>query len=173
MKNCTQAQWTWGLDVSTKQVALAALHDDGRFETKTLCVAAPPGTRRLWLAYNALTPWVRGIARHRPPRVVFVERPRGAITHASLLDMIGVVKASIYAGLEGLTPFEVLVTDIPIGTWKKNSVGFGNASKEQIRDWAEDFGIDPTASEDECDALGVAVAGQVSVTERTSVARAA
>lgn len=174
MKTCTPDLFTWGVDVSTKQIALAIVRADG-FTTHTLDVRGKPNsTERLSNAYAGIRDWVREVAQDWPPMVVFVERPTGSMAaNPNLVDMVGVTQLAIHDGLAGLSDFPVLITTIAVAKWKKHGVGHGNASKDQVRDWAMARGISPDASGDECDALGIAIGGAVltsSLSAETSAA---
>jgi Holliday junction resolvasome RuvABC endonuclease subunit len=48
---------------------------------------------------------------------------------------------------------------INVSTWKKATVGKGNASKDEVREWvAYNYGIERDPNQDVCDAIGIAVA---------------
>lgn len=74
----------------------------------------------------------------------------------------GVDAAHVYGGLLAtLTAFcereGIPYAGIPVGTWKKQSLGKGNANKEAILEWAlkARVTITPPATFDEADAVGI------------------
>lgn len=152
--------WVWGVDVSTKAIAIACVHGN-RHELRTLTIAAgaknPP--RRAMVAHDTIQTWATSIATTCPPIIVFIELPTGRYPKPELMAMYGVVRMAIYRALHRLYPHPVTIRTITVGDWKKTAIGHGNAGKQHVADWAVyTMGAAPK-SQDECDALGIAVAG--------------
>jgi Holliday junction resolvasome RuvABC endonuclease subunit len=97
------------------------------------------------------------------PDAVAVESPGGRHIHPQLQYIVGVTLAVLAA------VFEAPVVMLPPATWKTRTLGRGDASKEQIRLWARRSGYVGVV-QDECDALGVAVACRVLRGSGSSVA---
>lgn len=85
---------------------------------------------------------------------------------------VGATAAHVYGGwLTKLEEFHyerilrqksiVLSMPIEVGTWKKASIGKGNAKKHEIRSAMDKHFKFKTKSEDEADALGIALAAQL------------
>lgn len=159
------ANWmrSWGLDISTKQIAWAS--SDG--ETRSFSVATEDPVRRLGIAYDNLLPWFRGLSLEHPPVSVWVEQPIGRVISPPVLFMAGVAQAAVYNALRDLHRFPVPVWWITPYEWKKRTVGPETAQKGKpkrkgdpyhVEEWCMSSGFDPH-NWDEADALGIAVAG--------------
>ena len=166
----------WGLDVSTRRVALAVQAEaGGGVSVGLLELAKGEPHVRLKLAFEALVPW---LTAHPRPSLVGVEQPFASSmskVHPQSFYMVGIVLAAV--GL--VAPAECVVEMLPPGTWKARSVGHGRASKPAILSWARRVhglprgcsscgdGLEPaegekcprqSAAHDEADAIGVCVA---------------
>jgi Holliday junction resolvasome RuvABC endonuclease subunit len=143
----------WGLDCSTKCIALC-VYDGDRFEHWPTIRFQPvhKGAQRLAHAHALLTPWLFDASHWTPPDAVFVEQPAGKFPKPTLEHMVGVVLMTVAE----VTTAPVLT--LPVPQWKHMSIGKGNASKEQLMEWARERGYEGD-SQDEADALGIAVAG--------------
>jgi Holliday junction resolvasome RuvABC endonuclease subunit len=147
--------YIWGVDVAVSHLefAFADLNSD-RIEVESLITKtdAKQG-ERLGLIDRQVRIYARQMSLQYPPHVVWVEQPSGAVSSPQLVYVAGVTQAAL---------FETLgcpVWTIPSGSWKKGSVGFGNASKPQVLAWCErmGYGFD---GQDQADAIGVAFAGR-------------
>lgn len=138
-----------GVDVSTQTIAIAVFQMDHRLHTLEQRIGDNP-VRRLANTYELAMMWVG------PNTIVIPEWPMGRSRYAqSTLDR---VLGAFLAGCEhaawvhhqGFTPSE----------WKKASVGKGNASKGEVAAWARaTYTFSPSASQNVCDAIGIAHAG--------------
>jgi Holliday junction resolvasome RuvABC endonuclease subunit len=54
------------------------------------------------------------------------------------------------------------VFTVPSSAWKRRTVGVSNATKPQVAAWVDRLGVD-VASQDEADAVAIAVAGRAMV----------
>ena len=153
----------WGLDISTKCVAVAIVRD-GRgpvFDTTPL-KSHLKGAQRLHAAHKSMTLAVKTLKDPYPPDAVFVEMPAGKHVPPTLIHHVGVVLAAL-GGLR------CPVVELTVSGWKELALGQGNASKEKILLWAIGEGY-RGHSQDEADALGVAVAGCVLLNRELKVA---
>lgn len=142
----------WGADVSTKGMALAIVGGENPLTLTIPFADKARGAKRLADAHVRLHQWLPDYLRWGDPDAVFVEQPFGKFPKASLEQMVGVVLCAF--GQVVSAP----VVELPVARWKALSVGKGNATKAEVLDWAHSLGY-RGASEDEADALGVAVAG--------------
>lgn len=156
------SEYVWAIDPQVGHLAFAfAPLDGGPIEVETLRTAcdAREGERLFLLAQR-----VGIFARHAtdiyPAACVWIEQPSGTFIKPQLYYTVGVVQAVVFEQT-GMAP----VWSIPSGTWKKNALGYGNASKEQVAAWVERAG-GSFASQDEADAYAMACAGRRMFTER-------
>lgn len=146
--------YVWGIDPAVSRVAFAfAEIDSERVEVQTLVTAndATEG-ERLGLLDRQVRVFARQRAADFPPAVVWIEQPSGQHRNLPLTYAVGVTQAAL---------FETLgcpVWTIPSGTWKLRSVGVGNATKQQVKAWAERVAV--VDGQDEADAVGIAWAGR-------------
>lgn len=134
--------WVWGVDVSTKRIAIschgadqvARMHD----YPKDLLTGA-----RLGAIYAETRELAAELAADRPPLFVWVEQPAsyGRQVEPALMYAVGVVQAALYAELEQRSAHPTEVRTIPVANWKKVAVGFGNAKKHQVLVWAKKHGF--------------------------------
>ena len=144
--------WAWGVDVSTKRIAIAAapLNGDNVITWHTDIEKGPRDAQRLHVIRTACH---RHIALPRPSLIV-VENPKTIRGGAVLIMVAGVVMEGLFGR------YKVPTSDVPIPTWKKDVVGNGNASKEQISDHAfRVLGARPR-NQDEADAACIAAWGR-------------
>lgn len=157
--------WVWGVDVSTKRVAIAAVPGDDT-DAATTVVEFPAAVRScgkgdtgdLYGVYTLVRLAAVRFSWDYPPTAIIVEKPAGKVVTPVLWLTVG-------ATITALQHFPgLLVTTLPVGTWKRWSVGRGDASKADVAAWAlETFGHED--DQDVADALGVAVAGRQLVVE--------
>jgi len=81
----------------------------------------------------------------------------------SILPCLGIVYGSIWEELSKLdnSIFE-RVRELPIGSWKKKFSGKGNAKKSEISQLVDIIGFKDRASDDETDAIAMALVGATS-----------
>ena len=148
----------WGVDVALSRLAIACASlaservDVERLVTRT---DATEGERR-GLLDRRIRFHVRALACRFPPAVVWVEQPSGRFRALQLTYATGVVQAAMFEALE------VPVFTVPSSAWKRRTVGVGNATKPQVAAWVDRLGVD-VASQDEADAVAIAVAGRAMV----------
>lgn len=149
----------WGMDVSTRRLAVAIVDADGWEDVDTLEYGkTEPGAQRLSRIFHTTAAYVGRLAVDHPPVCVWVEQPTGRHPAPTLVHAVGVVMAATYSALSELYPFPVSVLGIGVSEWKAVTVGRGNASKQDIAAWAAGIGYDGT-SQDEADAIGIALGG--------------
>jgi Holliday junction resolvasome RuvABC endonuclease subunit len=138
-----------GLDVSTRRIAIAAVTDEVRRVQVVELDARERGARRYMQARAA----VRAAIEHkfRDATVFGVEVPFTPHQNQALMGLAAVSLEAVQAAM----PYAV-VLDLNTGTWKKDTVGHGNATKDQVAAWALGLGYDGD-DQDVCDAIGVAV----------------
>jgi Holliday junction resolvasome RuvABC endonuclease subunit len=137
-----------GADVSTKRIALAALTHDGRVLTH-ICPLTDnlTGARRLTQARSAVAAAIDG--RFPPVSAAAVEVPYfgGSASSWALLSVAAITAEAIQAAA-----FGAVVLEVSAGTWKKETVGHGNATKEQAMQHARALGLE-VDDQDLADAL--------------------
>lgn len=138
-----------GVDVSTRRLAFAAVTDEVRRIQVVELDNRERGARRLMQARAA----VRACVEHkfRDATVFGVEVPFTPHQNQALMGIAAVTLEAVQAAM----PYAA-VLDLNTGTWKRDAVGFGNASKEQVARWATGLGYEG-GDQDVCDAIGVAV----------------
>lgn len=145
--------WAWGVDVSTKLVAIAAYSPVEGFQwTSEGVPSGLVGAERL-AAVRSLT---RGIADDfypgRTPTAIVVEDVNvGAATNAPLAQAVAVVSEALFSF------FGCPVLELPIGTWKADSIGNGAAKKPEVMAHAVSLGYAGDC-QDEADAVCIAQA---------------
>lgn len=143
--------WVWGVDVSTKRIAIACHGPDSTVRLREYGAKLRTGAR-LSEIYAAVVVLARDIAEARPPLFVWVEQPAayGRMPEPQLMYAVGVAQAAIYAALEQRHEHPTEVRTIAVAEWKKRAVGHGNAKKYQVLDWAKNDGLETDHS---CDDL--------------------
>lgn len=182
--SCRLDDNVWGLDISTRRIALAIVQGRGaelRPEVGWFSLEVEQhggGARRLAWLLEALPPWVRRYADVAPPAAVLAEQPYGqgkSRPHPQSYYVVGIVLAVLAtefpnAPVENVTP----------GEWKAEALGLGKgaARKPTILRWANDAvaytGECPKCNaagdakcdnacraHDEADALGVATSAAI------------
>lgn len=141
---------TFGIDVSTKRVAIACF-GDGIHDVASVDVKQDGrGARRLVRVRRAALRAARGHA-HYPDLIAVEDANIGAGANKPLIQAVGVVlEAMAYA-------YTCPVLEVPIGTWKKAALGRGNAVKVDVWEGSLAHGFAPE-NQDEADAAMVAVA---------------
>lgn len=78
----------------------------------------------------------------------------------------GYAEACLHAALHTALPHVPPPIPLKATEWKVDTVGKGNASKAEVRDWAEGF-VDgaPIGGQDAADALGIALAACLRITQ--------
>lgn len=155
-------EFVWAVDPQVSYLAFAyAPVGDGLIEVETLITRCEwHEGERLASIHRQVEIFGRQAAGSFAPACVWVEQPIGTHPKPQLMYVAGVVQAALFEALGG-----VPVWTVPTSTWKKNSVGYGNASKEQVRAWVLRQDQRP-ATQDECDAYAMACAGRAMFVER-------
>lgn len=148
----TAEQWVWGVDLGLRSTVLCALRPARNPEWR-LVDAGEGGSiseRLARLARRTEDSAVALSATH-PPACVMVEQPIAAgKMNPHLLWACGVVSAALASALA-----DVSVWHVGVSSWKKATVGRGNATKEEVREWAAAQGH-PHLPQDQADALAIA-----------------
>jgi Holliday junction resolvasome RuvABC endonuclease subunit len=151
------AQYVWGVDVAISRVAFALAELDGDGLAVRTLVTRSDATEgeRLGLLDRQLRVYVRQLHDAFPAAVVWVEQPSGRHRALQLTYCTGVIQAALFEALR------VPVWTIPSSAWKVRALGAGrgNATKQQVAAWVDSLGYEP-GSQDEADAIGIAVAGR-------------
>lgn len=160
-------EWLWGVDPSTRRVAIGWVGADQGAAVRDFEVKR--GAARLAHIYQATHDFALELAAERPPLAVWVEQASGARPNLPLMYAVGVIQAAIFAALRPLQAFPLSVDTIPSSTWKKQATGFGRRTPEEYLAWANQNGY---AGDDfDCAAaFGVATAAgrMISVRPRAS-----
>ena len=142
--------FTFGIDVSTKRIAIAC-YGDGVADVGSVDIKQDVrGAARLVRVRRAALKAARRHV-HYPSLIVVEDANVGAAANKPLIQAVGVVlEAMAYA-------YTCPVAESPIGTWKKAALGRGNAVKADVWEGALAHGFAPE-NQDEADAACVAVA---------------
>ena len=149
-------EWAYGVDVSTRRIAFGAYAEgtDGPL-VRAWSVEVPDGLdpparlaaiRRLVMDVCHDTQPMQ-----RPTLVVVEDANTGPSANKPLLAAVAVVVEGLYSALR------CPVMEMPIGTWKRRSLGRGNAKKPEVWSHAVSLGANPQ-NQDEADAVCVAQA---------------
>ena len=173
----------WGIDPSTRRIALGIVLPGRRWVSRTLELG--PGTvdaPKLAAARFALHGWFGALAEEFDPGWLWVEEPfaggkgsrRSAVPPQSQW-MLAVVMEAAYGATQAVANL------IQPSEWKRDIGVGGFAKKRRVLDWACGLGLeedcdrcavdgscDGSPAHDQADALGVAVAGAVFVAANTS-----
>lgn len=136
-----------GVDIGTQRIGLAIIRGE-RLE-KAWWIGLPPDhVNRLAHAYDYahILPTGLVVVPEDPPMV------RNSAVHRALCEVLG-------AFLAGCTHARWVHPGIPVPSWKLASVGKGNATKNDVREWVEDTYEYQHAFQDVLDAVAIAHAG--------------
>jgi hypothetical protein len=170
----------WGVDSSTRGVSVAHVAADGAWGVRSATFAPLEGPHRLSDIYaetRRLVAPLRDLYSWPLPGLVLFEQASGAHDNPPLLYALGAIQAAVWDGLGTLAP-ATRMEMVPSATWKKRATGRGDVykpTKKKLgrRPVFEDYGVAVWARDelgyagdswDECDALGMAVAGRRLVT---------
>lgn len=157
-------QWAWGIDVSTRRVAIGATDGSDVRWASTDIAPNVRGAYRLSLIRAATETLIHGFARpwaeFRPTGIVVEDANIGAAANKPLIQAVGVVMEVCQSVCR------CPVLELPIGTWKKEVLGFGNAKKPDIERWFFDTAPDGEANQDEMDALAISFAAHNRLDQR-------
>lgn len=154
----------WGIDPSTKQIAVA-VHSSSRVEWTGTKAISQESSKQLRLARAAadLSAWFKQIVQERgAPRLVVLEQPfaAGRKVHPQSQYMLGAVQIALCWGVSA----HVDVRMLGPSQWKSLAWGNGAAGKEELmRRALAEYGRAMMLSQDEADAIGIAVAATMLV----------
>lgn len=152
-------RFVWGVDPSSVRVAVAWADQAGAdVETKafTRC-KADTGERHAAIYRETFELAQRLVLKHRP-EVVFLEQPfAGKQVEPTLFMAVGCIRAALWEATG--VPVRMIVPP----SWRKLALGRGNAKKWETLPWARRQLGYLGDSEDEGDALAIAVAGRLLV----------
>lgn len=147
--------WVWGVDLSASRFDFAFVHQDGSYQHNAVECPAHTGAARLAQLFQTTRMFARAVAEHFPPLIVYVERPTGQHPNPALDHAAGVAQAAIYDGLSTVYRFPVDVQLVAVKDWRKKVLDNGNASKDDVLEWALARGY-KGGDHNVADALGVA-----------------
>lgn len=171
----------WGVDSSTKRVAIGVCRQEGdrvRRDVRSAIFPTGTGAVRLAAIYAATRALALDLAATYRPGLILVEQPSGsdrAVNH-ELEYAVGVIQAAIYDGAYSAIGHAPGMDTVVSGWWKARACGAGNIYKTYKPPGAtrkkllplEEYGVMKWArlqgyqgdSWDEADALGIAEAGR-------------
>lgn len=162
------SEHVWGVDVAMANLAFAfADTNSDHVDVETLITRTTEREgARLGLLDRQVRIYARQAAGRYPPACAWVEQPSGRFPNPQLMYAAGVIQAALFETLA------CPVWSIPSGRWKRATVGVGNATKAQVRAWADArrFCVN---DQDEADAICIAVAGRAMLLARSWEAAAA
>jgi Holliday junction resolvasome RuvABC endonuclease subunit len=152
------SEFVYGIDPALSRIAVAIAELGAEHVEVTSLVTATDAVEgeRLGLLDRQVRVWATQLRVEFPPAAVWVEQPSGRFRNLALVYATGVIQAALFEALGG-----VPVWTIPSGTWKLRAVGVGNATKDQVKAWAE--GVAEVDGQDEADAVAIACAGRAMV----------
>lgn len=155
-------EYVWAVDVAVSRLAFAfAPLEAGPISVETLMLdgEAREGQRLGWMDRRVRL-YAHKAAVSYPPSCCWVEQPTGRFPKPQLMYAAGVVQAALFEALG------VPVWTIPVATWKKRTVGAGNATKAQVATWVAAQGA-TVDGQDEADAYAIGAAGRAMVVARS------
>lgn len=132
---------------------------EGQTIIRSLAIGSPRDARRFGLLFAKTHEMTLQWAKRWRPGVVWVELPTGGFPNPHLTGAWAVICGAMYHALEEKGPYPTSVWSIPVTSWKKATVGSGNANKQMIAAWALNEGC-PVSTQDGYDAYCIARAGR-------------
>lgn len=156
------SEHVWGVDPAMAHLAFSfADVDSDAVEVETLITRTTEREgARLGLLDRQVRIYARQAAGRYPPACVWVEQPSGRFHSPQLSYAVGVLQAALFEALA------CPVWTIPSSTWKRRTVGVGNATKPQVLAWVDRLGV-AAGSQDEADAVAIACAGRAMLLSRS------
>lgn len=152
----------WGIDPSSKRIALAVVEGDGSFAVSSRPLPSGEGWREMRFAdsYAEQVDLFKAAFADGRPSIIFIEEPfvprdrRQVPTH---LLMYGVTLAALG---EVIAASQTPLVELTASQWKARALGQGNghAPKEAVLRWAQQIGYEGRV-QDEADAIGIAIGG--------------
>lgn len=157
------------MDISSKKVAISAFQT----ENTNAVLTAEWVAGDKWeienayliqrFVFNFLTPLVR-----KTDSAVFIEEPVVARGNIRSTMKQAYVNGAVQAAVGLLNP-DTSVSLVPVTTWKKEVVGKGNASKDEVADFVSDWMGGREDDQDICDAICVMLYGQIVMDRATRI----
>lgn len=150
-----------GADLSSRTAALVALTNLGQYVEHMKLEVDVKHTKNRALVCSTLARKTQHWLTHVQASHVFIEEPvvAGAMNIRSSLLIAQVCGAILTAA-----GMERVVQLVPVSSWKKQTVGSGNANKDQVRAWLDEHHPQTAAQcrhdQDLYDAASVALYGQ-------------
>lgn len=144
----------WGVDPSTQRVSIGWASGDGwrGVRTRSFNGALRDGARLDHIYAETYRLCGELVVSFPPPRLVLVEQPFGRnVPPVSYLAMAAIMVAAVRA--TGAT-----VRPVPPPTWKRDALGKGDATKDEVLAWARSTAGYTGELYDESDALAIAEA---------------
>jgi Holliday junction resolvasome RuvABC endonuclease subunit len=115
---------TWGIDPASKKIAMFS-DDKGLIKANKLSVPRTDRNTELLV----LRHWMQQVLEFDRDPVIFCEEPvvagaRNLRSTILVAETVGVVLA-----------LDARVVLVPVSSWKKRTVGRGNATKDEVSDW--------------------------------------
>ena len=126
--------WYWGIDVGSHAVHIAGLADDGsQLWTREVSIGHKRfrDGQRLYTLRTAVYRTIEEIRPMTPATAAIVELPVGTFPNPSLMMSAGAVLDALW------DTHEVATLTLNPTSWKKELLGRGNASKEDIMAYAK------------------------------------
>ena len=158
------SDWIWGADIGLDSTAICALRSGA--DPQLIAPRAGKGTIPERLdRLMADTELLAGqLCSECPPLMVLVERPTGKFPNPHLGYATAAVILALHRALKDRFPYPVSVVLVTIGDWKKVVLGKGNATKDEVMEWAvQSYPHLDGITQDEADALAIASYGLESV----------
>lgn len=144
-----------GIDVSSRKLAIAGIRESGSITYHAIPIAAgTAGARRLREARDAT--WAVMGAYRDDGATVTVEIPWASSKGGSSFVLLSIAAVALEASQAAIPG--AVVMDVPTSSWKMESVGYGNASKDDVMRHAAGLGY-AGADQDVADALCIAQCG--------------
>lgn len=157
----------WGVDTGLSRTTLCGLRvagGGGFFHRVATDKAEGDIAERLRLLRERTIAGAQALADSVIPEAVFIERPTGSFPNPHLDWACGVATMAAHEALMDLYGAAPPIAHVAVSTWKKATVGRGNAQKIEVLAWAQAHdpiaGVDQDAADAYCIAsYGVATCG--------------
>lgn len=145
-----------GIDTSTKAIALGCYKGDREVHHQIYKLTGINLNQQMAGAYNCMEKWLMDIRAEGRQLKIFIEKPVFAQSH-DIHMKLSCIYASVALACIDFNFFPEAVNNM---TWKKSVVGWGNATKDDIKEKAlEIFEVEDDCEQDIYDALCVAKYG--------------
>jgi hypothetical protein len=150
------SSYVWTVDISMAKQAFgfAALPSGPVFTAELDCKTKLKDGARLAHIQTKAESFAQVYRTLFPPHVVFVEQPSGGHINLQLCYACSAIQIALSRVLD------CTVWTMPSATWKKRTVGNGNAPKDAVLAWAMLHQGAPFVSQDSADTYCMALVGQ-------------